>query len=104
MKHKVNRDHPQVVVDYLEKELLLPIEVLDVSAVYKMGAEKYAPWDWLNNPNSFAGTSRFGSFVRHLLKWFYGGEKIDEESGLSHLLHLEANAQMQRINYEKGKR
>ena len=65
---------------------LLPIAPLkEVVKVYMFGAEKYGEGNWqkLENPK----VRYYDAAMRHLLDW-KDGEKINEESGLSHLAHV----------------
>jgi hypothetical protein len=64
---------------------LLPFKALaQVVGVLTYGARKYAPENWrkVANPRE----RYFAAALRHLVAW-KGGEKIDPESGLSHLGH-----------------
>ena len=69
---------------------LLPFEALyEIAKVLTYGAEKYAPNNWKKVKN---GKERYvGALLRHLTE-MQKGNKIDEESGLSHAAHLACNA------------
>lgn len=58
--------------------------VREVVAVLGHGARKYGPGNWKKVPG--ARKRYFAAAQRHMLAW-WGGEKIDPESGLSHLAH-----------------
>lgn len=68
---------------------LLPINELEqVLDVLEFGAIKYSPnaWQSVNN-----GLERYKkAMLRHMMSYLKG-EKIDSESGLSHLSHLATN-------------
>jgi len=60
------------------KELGQVVDVLD------MGARKYGEGNW---KNVYPMRDRyFNAAMRHIMAW-WSGEKIDEESGRSHLAH-----------------
>ncbi len=68
---------------------LLPVSaLLKASEVFQHGAEKYSPWSWLDvhpwAPRYYAST------IRHLFAW-RRGERMDPDSGLSHLSHALTN-------------
>lgn len=64
---------------------LLPLgTVQEVVKVLEVGAAKYAPENWKLVDN--AKERYFNAIMRHLHAW-WGGEKIDPESGLNHLAH-----------------
>lgn len=67
----------------------MPQGLLEIGKVLTFGAEKYAADSWKTVAN---GEERYASaLVRHLLA-FQSGEKVDPETGLSHLAHLACNA------------
>lgn len=64
---------------------LLPLEAInDVIAVLEYGAKKYGEWNWIKVTNS--RERYFNAAMRHLIAW-YSGERVDPESGHSHLAH-----------------
>lgn len=64
---------------------LLPWDsVLEVIKVLEFGAAKYAPDNWQKVDN--ANERYFNAAMRHLTAW-WGGEKKDSETNLSHLAH-----------------
>lgn len=66
---------------------LLPIAPIEqVVKVLTMGAGKYGPNNWRNVESE----RYYAALLRHLVAW-RKGEKIDQESGLSHLAHAMAN-------------
>lgn len=68
---------------------LVPMHLLYGAAkVFVFGMKKYAEWNWTKGSN---WSSAFDSLLRHLLKWWYCGEDLDEESGLHHLDHAMCN-------------
>lgn len=62
-----------------------------------MGAEKYAPWAWRENPMKREVME--DSMLRHISAW-RRGETNDTESGKHHLLHAAWNCLIQ-VYYEK---
>ena len=64
---------------------LLPLnETEKIVEILTFGAEKYGPDQWQKVPN--AKRRYFAALMRHL-KAYWVGEKIDSESGRSHLAH-----------------
>ncbi len=64
---------------------LLPLSALrEVVRVLMFGADKYADsnWKFVDRPNR----RYFSAALRHLNAW-QDGERVDAESGLSHLAH-----------------
>ena len=68
----------------LQWSLLPFVAVRAIIEVLVFGADKYAPDNWkhVENPRQ----RYFDATMRHLTTW-YGGEKLDPESGKSHLAH-----------------
>ncbi len=64
---------------------LLPMETIeDVVKVFTFGANKYAPNNWKNLEN---GKDRYyAAAMRHIVAW-RKGERLDKETGLTHLSH-----------------
>ena len=66
-------------------ELVEPKFILGLAQVLTFGAEKYAKDNW--KLMTVDDRDRvYGAMQRHLLA-YWGGEKIDPESGMSHLYH-----------------
>ena len=64
---------------------LLPWDsVKEVVDVLTFGAKKYEPENWKKVPD--ARNRYFAAAMRHLTAW-WEGEKLDPETGLSHLAH-----------------
>ncbi len=64
---------------------LLPLKALvPVVEVLGFGAKKYTPDNWRKVPD--ARNRYFSALLRHLEAW-QSGEKIDPDSGLTHLGH-----------------
>lgn len=64
---------------------LLPVQPIeDTVKVLTFGAKKYSRDNWKRVPN--AGDRYYAAAMRHLIAW-RKGEKLDEETGLSHLSH-----------------
>ena len=95
IKNKVNKvfgEEKKFSPEYDEGKrdyTLLPINELEqVLDVLEFGAIKYSPnaWQSVNN-----GLERYKkAMLRHMMSYLKG-EKIDSESGLSHLSHLATN-------------
>ena len=70
---------------------LIPPEAIDgVAQVLTMGARKYGSRNW---ESGIVYGRIFSACMRHLWAW-WKGEKIDPESGLSHLHHAACNIMM----------
>lgn len=64
---------------------LLPIVALRIVVlVLTFGARKYAPDNWQKVPDG--RTRYYAAALRHMTDW-WGGERLDPESGLHHLGH-----------------
>jgi hypothetical protein len=62
----------------------------DVCAVFDFGAKKYAAWNWAKG---MAWSIPLACIKRHCVK-ILEGEKLDDESGLSHFGHIGCNLVM----------
>ncbi len=71
---------------------LVPMQLLaGVARIFQGGALKYQSWNWSKGgPYSTA----FDCCQRHLIKWYYCGENLDEESGEHHIDHAICNLLM----------
>lgn len=82
---------------------LVPLHLFAGAARVFMGGKlKYAPFNW---SKGMAWSTCFDCLMRHLLKWFYCREELDNESGEHHLDHAIANLLMLRhyhIAYRNG--
>jgi hypothetical protein len=65
--------------------LLNPKFVLDVAKVLTLGAKKYAPDNWKKVSEPY---QRYISALERHMFAYHGGEKLDPESGISHLCHV----------------
>lgn len=64
---------------------LLPMDALEeVAKVLQFGAEKYEAWNWTKG---MAYSRLVGATCRHLLREWWCGRRVDEETGLSHIAH-----------------
>jgi hypothetical protein len=73
---------------------LVPMHLLAGCARVFMGGQlKYASWNWAKG---MAWSIAFDCLMRHLFKWWFLGEELDEESGEHHLDHAMANLLMLR--------
>jgi len=70
-------------------DLLVPEFIEGVAKVMTLGAQKYAPNNWKYVENA---ESRYLAALYRHLNAYHKGEKIDSESGLSHLAHIACNA------------
>ncbi len=67
---------------------LLPPEFLDATAVVlAFGAQKYGERNW---EQGMKWSRVFGAMMRHMWAW-WRGEKVDPETGYSHLWHAACN-------------
>jgi len=66
---------------------LIPHIARAEAEVFKLGAEKYGPFNWRNEPIS--ASVYYEAALRHLFQW-WEGEDIDPESGQTHLAHVRA--------------
>jgi hypothetical protein len=71
-------DSGKVRMDLIPPELLFA-----VGDILTFGASKYAPRNW---ETGMLWSRPFGALMRHLWAW-WGGEKLDPETGRSHLWH-----------------
>jgi hypothetical protein len=70
--------------------LLSSIALLELSKVMSYGAKKYSDHNWRKG---FKYSRLMDAAMRHLFA-YNGGERIDPETGLSHLAHCMANLMM----------
>ena len=70
-------------------DLLIPEFTEQMAKVMELGTRKYAENSWQSVPN---GRSRYTAALhRHLNAW-QQGERLDSESGCSHMAHVAINA------------
>lgn len=67
----------------LPLDLLSPHYLEATAAVLQFGAAKYAAYNWAKG---MKWSRVYAALMRHLWKW-WGGEKYDAETGMSHLWH-----------------
>ena len=73
---------------------LVPLHLFAGAARVFMGGKlKYASWNW---SKGMAWDTCFDCLLRHLFKWWFCREELDEESGEHHLDHAIANLLMLR--------
>lgn len=71
-------------------ELLEPEFILGIGRILTYGAKKYAAWNW-RKVDSIEDLDRIkGATLRHMMAYM-GGEKLDPETGESHLYHIGCN-------------
>ena len=80
----------------LRMDLITAEFMRELAKVLTLGASKYGDKNWAKG---IKWGRVFGACLRHLYDWL-GGEKIDPESGLSHLAHAVCNL-MFLITYEQ---
>lgn len=68
-------------------QFIPPIAIIEESVVMALGAAKYGPYNWQDDPVD--ATTYYSAAMRHLMSWF-AGEDRDPESGASHLAHVRA--------------
>ena len=69
--------------------LLPPYALRETAWVHKAGAEEYGPYNWRDTKVN--ATTYISALGRHLLAW-QEGQDLDPKSGLTHLAHIAANA------------
>lgn len=79
-------------------DLLAPEFLLAVGDVLRFGAAKYDERNW---EKGMAWGRPLGAALRHLLLWA-GGQRYDEETGLSHLAHAACNVMFLFVFEQRG--
>lgn len=79
-------------------DLIEPEFIEAVGEVLTYGAEKYEPNNWQKVED--AENRYYAAALRHLMA-YRKGEKIDPESGISHLKHVATNI-MFLLHFERG--
>lgn len=69
-------------------DLIEPEFIEGIGEILTFGAAKYEPNNWQNVDD--AQNRYYAAAMRHLLAW-RKGEKVDPESGKSHLYHVACN-------------
>ena len=69
--------------DKIRMELLAPEGLEGIAEVLTFGSKKYGDRNW---EKGIEYSRVFGAIMRHLWAW-WKGEKLDPETGLSHLSH-----------------
>ncbi len=78
----------KIISGKCQVQYLIPSFLWEVGEVLSHGNKKYAPQNWQwgeHRPLEYIGAA-----LRHLLK-YWAGEKLDAETGLSHLAHATAS-------------
>lgn len=78
-------------------DLIDPEFLLEVAATLRLGAEKYAPFNWMKG---MKWSRPLAALFRHLFAWMRG-EEHDPETGLSHLAHVAVNV-MFLMNFQRN--
>jgi hypothetical protein len=68
--------------------LVPPVAILQEAMVFKLGAQKYGPYNWRDN--SVAVSVYYSAAMRHLTS-YWDGEDLDPQSKESHLAHARAS-------------
>lgn len=80
----IKYDNEKVMADLLPPDVLI-----EIAKVYTFGAKKYEKNNWAKGGNY---GRIIASLKRHLML-FEAGEDLDEESGMSHVAHINCCAQ-----------
>lgn len=75
--------------DKLRFDLITTESMIGLAEVLTYGAKKYKPNSWQNVENGL--DEHYAALMRHLISW-RDGEIVDNETGLSHIKHVLANA------------
>lgn len=68
-------------------DLIPPEGVAAIADILGIGAKKYAARNW---EQGMDWSRPYGAALRHLFAW-WGGEKVDKDTGRSHLWHAATN-------------
>ena len=79
-------------------DLIPPEAMMELGKLYAAGAKKYADRNW---ERGMPWSQCLGPLMRHLFKWM-AGERLDPETGLSHMTHVAWNA-IALVTYELRK-
>lgn len=77
-------------------------EFLDFLDVLKMGADKHGNANWLNADGKKSSHKEMHDSMFHHLSNSFAGVRIDNDSGLDHLLHLASRALMMYTRLKRG--
>lgn len=85
------------------EEILIPNEFEHFTQVlYRAAQGKYEPNNWMKTDGINAGRkSAFASVHRHVAQAQFG-QRIDDETGLPHILHAIARLQMIHVRQVRG--
>lgn len=82
---------------------MAPMHLLaGMTRVLMSGTIKYNPWNWAKG---MPWSECFSCTIRHLFKWWFLGEELDEETGEHHLDHVLCNVMFLRhyvMTYKDG--
>ena len=91
-KTKYNEEKKELGLKYdgdkARFDLIEPEFEEDIANILTAGANKYAPNSWQHVED---GNNRYYAALRRHLNAWRKGEKIDQESGMSHLAHVACN-------------
>lgn len=79
--------------------LVPPNVIREVAQVFTKGAEKYAPWNYLQSGSSY---SRFIDAAHRHINAFELGENADPEWGYSHIAHAICSLMMLLAVHRRG--
>lgn len=68
-------------------DLVPPSAIRQCALAFKLGAEKYGPYNW--RTKTVSSSTYMAAAMRHIMAW-WDGENEDPESGASHLGHAMA--------------
>lgn len=78
---------------------LLPLHLMDeVVGAWEHGERKYKAWNWAKG---MPWSVPYACIMRHLVAFWWKGERDDPESGYHHLAHVMCNVMML-LHYERG--
>lgn len=77
---------------------LFPLHLMDeVVGAWEYGERKYKAWNWAKG---MAWSVPYACIMRHLIAYWWKGERNDQESGYHHLAHVVCNVMML-LHYER---
>jgi hypothetical protein len=84
------------------ENLVIPPEFFDFLKILRSGAEKHGPNNWLELNGRKSSHKEMHDSMFHHLSNSYAKIRIDGESGLDHLLHLQVRAAMMYTRIVRG--
>ena len=84
MSYPDNNPKTQFGLQKTPIHLVPPSAIIALANSFKIGADKYGPYNW--RENKVSASVYYAAMMRHMLAWWDGEDK-DEETGNSHLDH-----------------